>query len=286
MKTLDTLVQDVYYLLENKEVAHDVQVDAILDRFAGECRQLMADALKPEEDRTGRLRLSAMGKPDRQLWHAYNGTEGEELRGPTYIKFLYGHLIEAMVVALMQLAGHRVTDQQKEVEVEGILGHQDCRVDGVLVDVKSCSSYAFKKFKNNELHMDDPFGYIAQLKAYAHSQGDTQYGWVAFDKQNGTLCTLVYDEEADASYSKAIDFDVAERVQHVKDMVNQPMPPKCYDDLPDGQSGNRKLDHGCAYCPYKQKCWPGLQTYLYANGPKYLTKVEREPRVVQIPEGF
>jgi hypothetical protein len=37
---------------------------------------------------------------------------------------------------------------------------------------------------------DDPFGYVAQLKAYAHSEGDDKYGWLAIDKQNGHLVTL------------------------------------------------------------------------------------------------
>ena len=44
----------------------------------------------------------------------------------------------------------------------------DCKIDGVLTDVKSTSSFGFKKFKEATLAFDDPFGYIDQIKAYAH----------------------------------------------------------------------------------------------------------------------
>ena len=40
---------------------------------------------------------------------------------------------------LASISGHKVTQQQKQVEVEGVKGHQDCFIDGVLVDCKSAS---------------------------------------------------------------------------------------------------------------------------------------------------
>ena len=45
----------------------------------------------------------------------------------------------------------------------------DCKIDGIVTDVKSASSFGFKKFKDGQLAIDDPFGYIDQIKAYAHS---------------------------------------------------------------------------------------------------------------------
>ncbi len=74
------------------------------------------------------------------------------------MRFLYGHLIEEMVLALTKLSGHSVTDEQKQAEVEGIKGSMDCKIDGVLTDVKSASPYGFKKFKDGSLIDDDPFG--------------------------------------------------------------------------------------------------------------------------------
>ena len=76
-----------------------------------------------------------------------------------------------------------------------IVGHMDGRIDGTLMDVKSTSSYSFKKFKDGTLVDNDAFGYIDQLKAYAKSQGDTKIAWLAMDKQNGHLTWLEYDLE-------------------------------------------------------------------------------------------
>ena len=223
----------------------------------------------------------------RKLWQDFWGIRGEDIDGPTYIKFMYGHLTEAMVLALAELSGHTVTEQQKEVEVEGIKGHQDCRIDGMLVDVKSASSYGFKKFRYNKLHEDDPFGYIAQLKAYAHQEGDTKIAWLAMDKANGSLAWLEYDlEDTNAPYYEATNWDVAERVRSLKLAMEGPLPSKCYEAVPDGQSGNLKLQSGCVYCPHKSTCWPHARQFSYAGGPKWLTKVVKEPRTLEIPSGF
>lgn len=287
-KTVDTLVGDIYHLMETKELPEGVDLRAECDRFGKVMADVLYDNMQPDENRTGRLRLSAIGKPDRQLWHAFKGTGGEKLRGPTYIKFLYGHLIEAMLLALTRLSGHSVTDEQKTVHVEGIKGHMDCRIDGIMTDVKSCSSFGFKKFKNHTLHEDDPFGYIAQLKAYSYAEQEKEYGWLAMDKQNGTLAWLHYDEtDTESHYFAAVDYDIAERVRHVKKLVaSDTLPAICYEPLPDGKSGNEKLASGCAYCAFKHQCWPELKTFVYASGPRYLTTVARQPRALEIPDEF
>ncbi len=78
---------------------------------------------------------------------------------------------------------------------------------------------------------------------------------------------------------------------HIKDMVNQSNPPaKCYSDVPDGKSGNRKLDVGCIYCDYKRDCWKdandgqGLRVFDYATNPRYLTQVSKMPNVEEITD--
>ena len=185
-----------------------------------------------------------------------------------------------------------MTDQQKECYVEGVKGHMDGRIDGVVMDVKSASSFGFKKFKYNTLHEDDAFGYIGQLKAYAHSENETTYAWLALDKQNGHLAWLQYDElDTSAPYHKAVSYDIAERVRHLKKLVGSDLlPAQCYDPVPEGKSGNMRLGTGCSYCDFKFTCYPDVQTYYYSQGPKYLTHVAKEPRVrsytAPLPEGF
>ena len=287
MPSVDTLVRDIYRLMETKEIPDGVDLTAECDAFGRDMANILREQLA-SYDGSGRLRLSGIGKPDRQIYNSYHGVQGEDIRGPTYIKFLYGHLIEGMLLALTRIAGHTVTDEQKEVQVGGVLGHIDGRIDGVLMDVKSCSSYGFKKFRDSKLHEDDPFGYIAQLKSYAYAEGDTTYGWLAMDKQNGTLAWLQYDESHKGThYYDAINWDVAERVEDIKKLVGSDLlPSQCYEEVPDGKSGNMKLAIGCSYCKYKHSCFPALRTYYYASGPRYLTKVVREPNVLEIPDEF
>ena len=286
MPSIDTLITDIYKLLETKEIPEGVDLDAECSAFGKVMGDVLREQFRARND-SGRLRLSAIGKPDRQIYNSYHGVEGEPIRGATYIKFLYGHLVEGMLLALTKLSGHTVTDEQKTVVVEGVVGHIDGRIDGVLMDVKSCSSYGFKKFRDNTLHLDDPFGYIAQLKSYAYAEGDTTYGWLAMDKANGTLAWLQYNEEhTGAHYYDAINWDAAERVRAVKELVGGPLPPQCYDEVPDGKSGNLKLATGCSYCKYKHTCFPDLKVYHYSTGPRYLSVVVREPNVLNIPKEF
>ena len=288
MKTIDTVIPDIYHLLETKEIPPEVSLEAQCEAFGKAMGDLLLENLQPERDRSGSLRLSSIGKPDRKIWNAFMGVEQLPIDGPTYIKFLYGHIVEALVLSLAQIAGHSVTDQQKEVTVEGVKGHMDGRIDGTLMDVKSCSAYGFKKFERNTLHLSDDFGYIAQLKGYAQDQQDTEYAWLAMCKQTGKLALLKYDEnDTTAPYAKAINYDIKKRVRDIKKLVSSDLlPVVCHDPVPDGKSGNERLATGCAYCDFKYTCWPEVQKYDYAAGPKYLTVVNREPKLKSYPEGF
>jgi hypothetical protein len=190
-----------------------------------------------------------------------------------------------MLLFLTRIAGHEVTDEQKKCEVNGISGSMDCKIDGVVTDVKSVSTFGFRKFKDGSLAFDDPFGYVAQIKGYAHSEGrDNRFGWLAMDKQNGHLEYLMYDaDDTQAPVYEKIGYDIEERIDHIRAVVEQEEPPEhCHEPVPDGKSGNMKLAVGCSYCPYKHTCWPGVRTFLYSSGPRYLTEVVNEPKVTEI----
>ena len=44
---------------------------------------------------------------------------------------------------------------EKEVKVKGVQGHMDCVIDGEVIDIKTASGFAFKKFKDGTLREDD-----------------------------------------------------------------------------------------------------------------------------------
>jgi hypothetical protein len=191
-----------------------------------------------------------------------------------------------MVLALAKLSGHKVTDTQKRAEVGGIKGSMDCKIDGIVTDVKSSSPYGFKKFKDGSLINDDPFGYVDQIKGYAHSEGETEMGWLVMDKTNGHLTYLKYDlkDESKWYWTKLNFFSIVERIKAIKNVVKLAEPPKrCYEPIPDGKSGNMKLGVGCSYCAYKHECWgDDLRTFIYANGPRYLVKTVNTPNVIEV----
>ena len=284
-KTIHTLVDDIYRLMETKEAEESVDVEAEIELFGENMKTLMRTEFgrkRTTDKRT--LRLSNIGRDDRVLWNVVNGTEKEEIKPATYIKFMYGHLIEEMLLFMTRMAGHEVSDEQRVCEVEGIKGHMDCKIDGLVVDVKSASSFGFKKFKDGTLAMDDAFGYVDQIKAYAHACGETEFGWLAMDKANGHLAVLKYDlEDTQAPIHEHIKGDIRERIKHVKEMVKGDEPTElCTETVPDGKSGNKKLGIKCSYCQYKKHCYPELRAFAYSYGPKFLSEVVNEPRVQEI----
>lgn len=283
MKKPSEVPQDIYNILEQTTEARvpNEDEDRVLDNLADAMRSAVKDAVfAPAQQRAGRLRLSSIGKEDRKLWLDYHDQDGEPIDGQTYMKFLYGHVVEALVLALAELAGHTVTGNQDEVEVNGVKGHIDGSIDGVLCDVKSASGWAIKKFRGGTLHESDDFGYIHQLAAYAKALQQDEWGWLAVDKAGGEIVWM--DRGSDEEYNP----DVEARVDELKLLVERPEPARCYEPVPHGASGNTKLAKGCSYCPYKAHCFPDAKAYGYSNGPVWLVDVVKEPRVNQLPEGF
>ena len=285
MKNIHTLVTDIYNLMMSKRAPKEVDVEAEIEKFGEAMKDLMRKEFVNKGWDARKLRLSNIGRNDRFLWNHYQGIQKERIQPHTLVKFLYGNLIEEMLLFLTRLSGHSVTDEQKECEVEGIKGHMDCKIDGIVTDVKSASSYGFKKFKDGSLAFDDPFGYIDQIKAYAHSEGETEFGWLAMDKQNGYLTFLKYDlKDTQAPVYEVLKEDIVERVRHVKKMVKlEGIPELCFEPLPDGKSGNRRLAVGCSYCQFKASCYPRLRAFAYSTGPRFLIDLKNQPKVREIP---
>src|SRR5690606_29250687 len=125
------------------------------------------------------------------------------------------------------------------------------------------------------------FGYLDQLDGYlVASSADPlvqvkDRGYLfAIDKQLGHMC--LYEHTARPS-------GIRERVAFYKSIVEQATPPHCTcGTLPEGKSGNVKLDTKASYSPFKWTCFPQLRCFLYANGPLYLTQVVRKPDVPEI----
>lgn len=277
-KSIDTLVEDIYGVFDK-----GVKIEEEYVKEFGETLSKIVDQRINEERVHVPLRLSQLGeKCDRKSWFRANAHELAETLPPwTRLKFLYGDIIEALLLFLAKATGHKVEGEQDTVQIGGVKGHRDAIVDGRLVDVKSASTYGFKKFLNNGLRRDDPFGYLRQIGAYlAGSKGTGELSeedvvsFLAMDKQNGHLVLDTYPAD---------EVDYEELVEHKLEVIASSTPPnRYYHPVPEGKSGNQKLGIECSYCEFKKACYPGLRTFAYSTGPVFLTKVVREPNVPEV----
>lgn len=284
MKTLDTLIQDIYSSLEGLSSGEALNIsEEELDLTLSRMKESILAWSKPREvENSFRLRMSNIGRPLRQLWYeSKNTSDPHVVSGSTQIKFLYGHILEEIVLMLVRMAGHEVTSEQKEVNVSGVTGHMDCKIDGQVVDVKTASKFSFNKFKDGSLVNNDPFGYLAQLSGYETAEQTKEGGFLVINKESGELCLFRPDDLEKPN--------VKEKIEKVKAAIAVDTPPdRCYAPIPEGKKGNMKLPSGCAYCPYKFECYSdandgdGLRAFRYSNGPAYFTEVAVEPRVEEI----
>jgi len=233
----------------------------------------------------GKLRMSSIGKPARQLWYdKHSPKDRKDEDTGLNLKFLYGHIIEHLVLYLAELAGHKIKDQQRKVEVSGVAGHIDSIIDGEVCDVKSASPFSFKKFQSGEIVGDDPFGYHAQLAAYEEGCDTKAGGFLVVDKSSGDICFYKPDDMAKPN--------VKSLIKNLRESLEKDTPPeKCY-EFKTEKNGNKTLATGCMFCPHKWECHSdansgkGLRVFKYSNKNVMLAEVVKEPNVDEITNQY
>tara|TARA_B100001093_G_C26819653_1_gene1011346 strand:+ start:1169 stop:2017 length:849 start_codon:yes stop_codon:yes gene_type:complete len=281
MKKIDTLIEDIEQVIYGKGGWNKVISETLGKNIADSAAKRFSEPQKPR----GYLSLSSIGTPcKRKLWYKVNKPEvSKPLGADLLLRFFYGDIIEELILCMAQAAGHSVEGMQDRLEVHGIKGHRDAVIDGVTVDVKSCSPYAFKKFEKGEVRDDDPFGYISQLSSYVYAGKDddlvkdkTKGAFLVVDKVSGGLCLDTYDFSNELP-SKAQEMDDA------KKLVAGAIPTERIQPVPQSKSSsNTKLAKACGFCEYREKCWPNVRTFQYSYGQEYLVHVEKEPKVPEV----
>ena len=281
---LKDLVPDIYKMLDTLNKGGSIEKDIYphMALFLSEMEDAVIHWATPE-DRTRKdgLRMSNIGKPDRQLYFDMRTDEAPKEDPSLQMKFLLGHVLEQVMLLLVRSSGHEVTRTQDEVNVEGIKGHMDSVIDGEVVDIKTASPYGFQKFVTGSIVEDDPFGYMAQIAGYEADNGTQNGGNLVINKVTGEL-TLFIPEDLDKP-------NIYQRIETVKEIQNLDSPPElCYPDVPEGKSGNMVINRKCNYCPHIEECrkdsndGAGIRKFKYSNGTKYFTEVLKEPRVEEI----
>jgi hypothetical protein len=276
MPSIHQLIPDIYKLLGGKNDGW------FTDDLSGDLARELGLVLKTNMGNRSpkrALRLSQMGiQCPHALWLSVHSPELAEPTQPwAIIKFSYGHIIESLILTLAKAAGHDVQGEQDEVTLDGVTGHRDAVIDGCIVDVKSAASRSFEKFKNRLLEQDDSFGYLDQLDGYVVGSYDDPlvsnktHGYIlAVEKQLGHLC--LYEH-------RIREQSIRDRISYYRKVVASDVPPACScGTVADGESGNVKLDMRASYNPFKWECFPHLRAFLYSGGPRYLTKVVKQPK--------
>ena len=287
-KHISTIATDIKSLIadiSNGKPANMTEEN--LDVFLQNIKEAMLAWNKPynAEKYAGKLRMSILGKPSRQLWYdKFSPKDKKEENAGLNLKFLYGHIIEHLVLYLAELAGHKIEDQQMKVEIDGVTGHIDSKIDGEICDVKSASSFSFKKFQTGEIVGDDPFGYHAQLSGYETANGTKDGGFLVVDKSTGDICFYKPDDMAKPN--------VKTLIKDLKNTLEQDTPPeKCY-PYKEEKNGNKTLAIGCQFCPHKWECHAdanggkGLRVFRYSNKDTILTEVIKLPKVDEVTNEY
>lgn len=283
---IESLIKDINDVVRKKDgwFTEELSKD-----YSDELSKRLAYHFNDKRDRPT-LRMSGLGpKCPRALWYSIHHPEmAEPLPPGAEIKFAFGHMIEALIIVLAKAAGHEVLGEQDALELDGIVGHRDCVIDGCIVDVKSASSISFQKFRRADYPMVDSFGYLDQLDAYVVASNDDpivrskDHGYIlAVDKQLGSLILYKHLVRPQA---------IRDRIAKYKEIVALPSPPPCECKVEtEGKSGNIRLSGpNATYNAFKYCCHPGLRKFLYKDGasfkPVYLTKVVRKPDVAEVDQ--
>lgn len=278
-KKIDTLVEDIYETMSSP--ISEERVEELGSSLTAMLKRRLSAPAAPRG-----LSMSSLGtKCKRQLWYKCNTPDkAEPLEPKARLNFLAGDIWEEILLFLAKAAGHKVEGEQDELDLFGLKGHRDAVIDGVTVDVKTANSRSIEKFRDHKLERDDPFGYLDQIGCYVESAKEDPR---VTDKSTGAF--LVADKERGGLHLDSYrvpERDYERDIAEVRREIEQPNPPqRRYQDEPEGKSGNRVIPMPCRYCAFKEECWKdanqgkGLLKYLYANGPRWFTKIVREPNV-------
>ncbi len=239
-----------------------------LQDFVLACLEGVTKQLEPRKERPFSLYMSNAGKPYCQLWMEANAVKGEPRDYNSSMRNLFGYIIEAATILVLQEAGIEIEDKFKKVSLDiggiNIRGEYDVKIDGGIWDIKSASPYSFdNKFGNkggfSTLLRDDPFGYVAQGYLYGAASGYPFRGWIVVNKSTGEFVFLEVPRE-DTHIKEAVLEEVDTKIRRL--VAKEPFE-RSYGDIKETfykkETGNRVLIKACEFCAFKTTCWPGVQ---------------------------
>lgn len=266
-----------------------ISPSAIID-FANECRDAVDKQLNSR--RQFKIRMSGLGRPIcQQILEREKHIEDMDYNA--LFRFLFGDIVESVLVLIMEQADVDIVEKQKAVKLT-IAGHE---VNGTLDlimrdelgvekvwDVKSASEWAFKfKYTGyggyDKIKEDDPFGYIMQGHLYAEATGLPFGGWVVVNKSSGEVAMVeapdwqdedrrLYMADAEKRVKRLLDPDP----NFVKPFKSEFETYKVKGEVI--RTGNKTLPKICGMCGHRAHCWSKAQLH-----GKITSKAKSQPKV-------
>jgi len=264
---------------------------ASLSEFTDDCNH---SAKRQLTERRGeyRIRMSGLGRPLCQQVLDKQGIK-ESMQYNTLFRFMFGDMVESLLMLVMREAGVDIVDSQRQVELE--LGGQTIKgtLDVIIRDelgvekvwdIKSASDWAYKnKFTGfggyDSIKDDDPFGYVMQGYLYSAATSMPFGGWIVVNKSSGEVAVVEAPEWQDDDREAYL----ADAVDRVKFLTNPSVKP--FKPFPDEyetyrrkgetlRTENKVLSKECNLCGYRNHCWP--KAILH---PKVTSQAKNPPMV-------
>ena len=266
-----------------------VSPSAIMD-FAKECEESVEKQLNKK--RKFSIRMSGLGRPLCQQLLDRQGIQ-EDMDYNALFRFLFGDLVESVMVLIMEQAEVDIVAKQKPVKLT-IAGHEVTGTLDLILrdemgiekvwDVKSASEWAFKfKYTGyggyDKIKEDDPFGYVMQGHLYGEATGLPFGGWIVVNKSSGELA-MVEAPDWQAEDRKEYLKDAERRVKRLLDpdpKFVKPFKSEFETYKVKGEvirTGNKILPKICSMCGYRSHCWSKSQLH-----DKVTSKAKATPKI-------
>ena len=228
-----------------------------------------------QKDNKGKIWFSSVGKCARQLAYQFHGFEknGKKIDGRAKLIFWTGDLVEFTIIGLAKLAGVNLIatglhQLHISLPLNGNEGEISGRPDGLviqpkeimLLEVKSFSSFSFKRFEEGEIDTS----YLAQVNVGLEALGLNRCVFVGYNKDNGIMHEIIL-ERNDNIIQKARE-NVLQVIHSTPEEL--PDPPK---EL-DFDEKTRLYPWNCCYCAYHGHCRTNAERVLVRNSYKLKEK--------------
>lgn len=245
--------------------------EELIEEFGELCKASLRKQFTPNK-REFKIRVSQIGKSLRQQQCELLDCEtDEEEPYNTILKFLYGDVVEAILVVLLKASGTKIQELSKKVKLPiggiEIEGELDVKINDKIYDIKSASPFSYdNKFSRGFDYVNevDNFGYVTQLYLYAEAEKCGVGGWIVMNKINGEVQVVeppIEDNKYKVQHLQLAETNIKALLATTSlDDVAKDLPsvPELFYKKP---TGRRVLDSRFTYFPYKNIVWPGRIEY-------------------------